>query len=176
MDSRWLGVIVLIIIVALGGWYVFTNPTTSQVPVTETIPPPEEVTTTTANMPPAPVTVTYIDTGFSPSSVTVSEGQGVTWTNQSSRTMWVASAMHPAHTIYDGTNKDTHCAAGYAGEAPFDQCVAVPAEGSYTLTFTKAGDWKYHNHTNATDFGSVVVTAAQAVEGTSPTTTTVDVQ
>ncbi len=154
MDSRWLGVIVLIIIVVLGGWYVFSHPSASQAPVTETLPSPEAAATTTP-----PALVAYTDTGFSPKSVTVNQGQGVTWTNQSSRTMWVASAMHPVHSVYDGTNKDTHCAAGYTGEAPFDECTAVPAGGTYTFTFTEVGNWKYHNHASDADFGDVTVTA-----------------
>jgi plastocyanin len=68
--------------------------------------------------------------------------------------MWVASAMHPAHVVYDGTTKDAHCAAGYTGPVPFDQCASGT---SYSFTFTKAGEWKYHNHVNASQFGSVTV-------------------
>ena len=161
MDSRWLGVIVLIIIVLLGGWYVFSHPSTSQAPVTEELPVTEEATTTASTMP-APVTVTYTDTGFSPASVTIVEGQTVTWINQSSHTMWVASAMHPTHMVYDTTSKDTHCAAGYTGETPFDECVAADAGESYSFTFAKAGTWKYHDHASAGMSGTVVVTAPTA--------------
>src|SRR3989344_5306189 len=99
MDSRWLGVIVFIIIVALGGWYILSNPSTGQAPsgepaVTEEVP----AETPPAATVPAPATLTYTDTGFSPASVTVTEGQTVTWVNQSSKQMWVASARHPDHT------------------------------------------------------------------------------
>ena len=73
--------------------------------------------------------------------------------------------MHPSHVVYDGTGKDAHCAPSYTGAAPFDECGAVGSSGSFTFTFTKSGDWKYHNHANAADFGTVVVTAVPAVSG-----------
>jgi plastocyanin len=158
MDSRWLGVIVLIIIVALGGWYVFSHPSTSQAP-SEVASPTEEMATTTESVTPVPVTVLYTDQGFSPSTVTITEGQTVMWINQSSHTMWVASAMHPTHLVYDNTSKDAHCAAGYAGPTPFDECTADAAGASYSFTFGKAGSWKYHDHANSSMFGTVVVTA-----------------
>ena len=123
------------------------------------------------------MTVTYTDTGFSPASVTVTEGQTVTWVNQSSKQMWVASARHPDHTVYDSSTKDAHCAAGYTGAVPFDECKGDTAGASYSFTFTKAGDWKYHNHVNAADFGTVVVTGAPSASGGTSVTasTSVDV-
>ncbi len=126
-------------------------------------------------MPLAPVTVTYTDSGFSPASVTVTQGQTVIWVNQSSHSMWVASAVHPTHTVYGGTNKNAHCAEGYTGSMPFDECAAVTSGSSYSFTFDKVGDWKYHNHANVADFGSVTVTAP-AVEGAASTTTAVNVE
>ncbi len=173
MDSRWLGGAVVIIIVALGGWYVFSHPS-SPAPITETRPVTDQTSTTTTtttstNMPLAPVTVMYTDNGFSPASVTIAQGQTVTWVNQASDKMWVASGVHPTHMVYDGTSKSQHCVAGYAGPVPLDECAAVASGASYSFTFDKAGDWKYHNHTSAADIGEIVVTAAPAV--TASTTT-----
>lgn len=158
MDSRWLGVIVLIIIVAIGGWYVLSNPTVDTTDV-----PGGEIATTTGDgaagdTVPAPVVVTYTDQGFSPSEVTVARGQAVTWVNESSGPMWVASAMHPDHVVYDGTDRTAHCAAGYTGPAPFDKCKGEGPGARYTFTFDKEGTWRYHDHINASRFGSVIVT------------------
>jgi plastocyanin len=170
MDSRWLGVIVLLIIVVAGGWYIFSNPVAAPEPT-------DQVATTTdsgaaGGTLPAQVVVRYTDEGFMPAEVTVPVGRTVTWTNESSGKMWVASAMHPDHVVYGGTNRTVHCAEGYTGSVPFDQCVAVDPGASYTFTFDKQGTWKYHDHINASRFGSVIVTEAVIDAGAS---TTIDV-
>ena len=175
MDSRWLGVIVLIIILGAGGWYIFSHPVTPT-PVTDETPSVTDTTdqqasTTTTNVPPTPVTITYTDSGFSPKTVTVQPGQTVMWVNRSSHGMWVAAAAHPSHTVYDGTSKDMHCASNYTGAVPFDECGANP---NYSFTFGKVGTWKYHNHTSAGMTGTVVVAAVPAV--TASTSVNVQVQ
>ena len=86
-------------------------------------------------------TITYSDTGFSPQSLTVKMGTPVTFINNSSGPMWVASAPHPQHTDYP----------------EFNQLKSVEKGGEYTFTFDKVGTWKYHNHMNASSFGSVTV-------------------
>ena len=102
-----------------------------------------------------PVTITYDGTSFSPKTVTIKVGQSVTWVNQSSNQMWIASNPHPLHNGYDGTTEQQHCAPGYTGAAPLDECAA---NNSFTFTFTKVGTWGYHNHEGAEDGGTVVVT------------------
>jgi plastocyanin len=103
---------------------------------------------------PTSVTVTLTSSGFSPSNVTVKKGGTVTFVNQGGGQMWIGSDEHPTHTEYDSTNRQTHCAAGYTGAKPFDQCATG---NSYTFTFTKAGSFDYHNHTQPTQNGSVTV-------------------
>lgn len=85
--------------------------------------------------------VAYKDFGFIPKNISVKKGTTVTFRNNSSRGMWVASAPHPSHTILP----------------EFDELVSVSNGKSYTFTFEKVGTWKYHNHMNPSDFGSVVV-------------------
>lgn len=85
--------------------------------------------------------VTYTDTGFAPTPLIVKKGTTVTYVNESSRGMWVASAVHPTHQLLPG----------------FDQLSAVPKAGMYEYTFTKVGTWVYHNHVSPRDTGSVVV-------------------
>ncbi len=99
-------------------------------------------------------TVTYNGSSFSPAEVTIKKGDKVTFTSTAGN-MWVASGPHPEHTGYDTSSRAAHCAAGYGGVAPFDQCVAGT---SYTFTFGKVGTWPYHNHIKLGAFGKVIVT------------------
>ena len=157
MQKTVFWIIAIVIIVA--GWY-FWSANSVQAPVTDINTESEAVSGQNANddaqatsTPPIPVTVAYDGSGFAPSSVTIKKGDTVTF-NSASGNMWVASAPHPAHTGYDGTPLEKHCAAGYIGEAPFDQCASGT---SFTFTFGKTGTWKYHNHLNPRAYGSVTV-------------------
>lgn len=85
--------------------------------------------------------ISYTDSGFSPKSITVKSGDTVVFKNESSRGMWVASAPHPMHTDYP----------------EFDAKKVYAKEEMYSFTFQKVGAWKFHNHVNPMDFGSVTV-------------------
>lgn len=86
--------------------------------------------------------VSYTDSGFLPKSITVKQGTLLTFTNNSSRGMWVASAVHPTHQLLPG----------------FDELKSVQKGGMYEYAFTAVGTWKYHNHVAPGDTGVVVVT------------------
>ena len=103
---------------------------------------------------PSVATVTYDGTSYTPSTVTIKKGGTVTFTDTTTGTMWVASAMHPDHTKYDNTSLSQHCASGYTGDKPFDQCKQGK---SFTFTFNKTGEFPYHDHKNASVFGKVIV-------------------
>lgn len=161
MDGKTIGAVVLVLVVIAGGWYLLSStpaeaPTetgaTSQMPANGTTTPQ----TTTENVAPD-VAVVYTDQGFSPQSITVPLGTKVVFTNQSSVNMWVASAMHPTHMVYSGTNLSQHCPD--TTNTAFDACTATAPGGTYSFTFTKEGTWKYHDHVDASKFGSVTVTA-----------------
>lgn len=163
MNGNAIWVFIVLIIVIVGGWFLFRG-TPAQAP-TVTDQTASVVSTTTdavaTTTPIAPaVTVNYTDQGFSPKSVSISLGTVVTFVNQSSGNMWVASAVHPAHAAYSGTSLSQHCPD--TTNISFDECTAVASGNSFSFTFTKAGTWKYHNHTKASDFGAVTVTAESA--------------
>jgi plastocyanin len=88
------------------------------------------------------VVVTFTDKGFSPSPMKVKVGTTVTFVNESSSGMWVASDPHPTHTLLPG----------------FDELTSVGKGGTYEYTFTKIGTWTYHNHLTPTVKGTVIVT------------------
>ncbi|KND49153.1 MAG: hypothetical protein AB203_02025 [Parcubacteria bacterium C7867-008] len=102
-------------------------------------------------------TITYTDAGFSPKTVSVKLGDTVTFVNNSSHDMWVASDAHPTHTDYDGTNTMQHCSKGANTNGTFDECNPAPSGTKYSFTFKKAGTFEYHNHVRASDSGSVTV-------------------
>lgn len=108
--------------------------------------------TGSAQTAPMSATVTYSSSGFSPASVTIAKGGTVTFVSQSGG-MWVAADFHPTHGQYDGSDRATHCVAGFSPK-PFDQCATG---GSYSFTFTKTGSFGYHNHAAAQMGGTVIV-------------------
>ena len=101
------------------------------------------------------ISVTYTDEGFTPKNMTIVKGDTVTFINKSSRDVWPASAMHPTHTVYDGTSLSQHCPDTTA--TAFDSCESVAPDSSWTFTFTKAGEWTYHDHLNPRNTGKVIV-------------------
>lgn len=110
-------------------------------------------TQTSSGTPAMAVTVNYDGNSFTPNAVAIKQGGTVTFVSNGAP-MWVASDLHPTHTQYDGTSRNTHCAPGYSGPAPFDQCSSGT---TYSFTFDKVGRWTFHNHLDASKVGSVTV-------------------
>lgn len=100
-------------------------------------------------------TVTYSASGFSPATLTVKKGATVTFKNQSASQMWVASAIHPTHTVYPGSGLEK-CGTAEAGGI-FDACRGLAAGGEYKFTFNETGSWAYHNHLQASHTGRINV-------------------
>ncbi len=157
-NALW--VIIAIIIIGGGYWWwsmsaapaMVDENASSSAPVTATTTDTSATTPVTA---PQTVTVTYDGKAFSPSAVTVKVGDTVLFKDAANKNMWVASDEHPTHTEYDGSSRTTHCAAGYTGTTPFDQCKGENAD--YSFTFTKAGAIEYHDHLNPGAHGTVTV-------------------
>jgi len=78
---------------------------------------------------------------FVPETLTISQGDRVTWTNEGSRSVWPASNNHPTHKLYLG----------------FDSLKGLKLGGSYSFTFNEVGTWKYHNHLRSSVRGTVIV-------------------
>ncbi|MEK7107874.1 MAG: DoxX family membrane protein [Patescibacteria group bacterium] len=93
--------------------------------------------------------VTFTDTGYSPNTLIIKNGETVVFKNQSSRTMWPASAMHPTHREYPTTG-------GCLGST-FDACKGVQPSDSWSFKFDFIGAWKYHDHLNPGNTGTIIV-------------------
>jgi plastocyanin len=99
--------------------------------------------------------VTYTKDGFSPKEITINAGDTVRFENESGPNMWVASAFHPTHTTYSDTSLNEHCPD--TDNTTFDACTNYEAGTNWDFTFTKTGEWGYHNHSRANHFGKVIV-------------------
>ena len=86
------------------------------------------------------VSVTYTENGFSPSTVSVKSGSKLKVINNSGRSIDFASNPHPIHTDMLELNFG----------------VIKPGE-SKNATLTKKGEWRYHDHFNASAGGKISV-------------------
>ena len=93
--------------------------------------------------------ITYSDQGYLPKVLHVNIGSVVTFKNESSKTNWTASGVHPTHTVYPTTG-------GCIGST-FDACEGVQPGDSWSFKFDVAGNWDYHDHLHPLDFGTIVV-------------------
>jgi plastocyanin len=85
-------------------------------------------------------TVVLTSDGFSPKTLTVSVGEEVVWVNNSGGSATVDSSVHPTHRDHPELNLGTF----EDGE-------------EHKLVFDKPGTYNYHDHLNASRFGTVVV-------------------
>lgn len=93
--------------------------------------------------------VNYTSSGFSPQTIDIKSGDTVIFKNQSSINVWPASAVHPTHAVYP-------TAGGCIGST-FDACKGISPGNSWSFKFETKGSWKYHNHLNPGQNGTVVV-------------------
>lgn len=158
MSKNTIITIIVIVIVLAGGllWY-----KSAKAPESQTAPAagtnetaPNQTGSQTGAT--GEATVVYSENGFSPKTLTVKKGVAVTFKNQADKEMWVASAMHPEHKAYSGTSLAEHCPD--LSNAAFDACQGYKKGESWSFKFDKTGDWKYHNHLDASEFGAVIVT------------------
>ena len=162
MKTSTLAVIVILILIIGGGvWYFMPTaapqPAAPVVSVTDTgpapIPGPSGVQVSISTSTAATSSEVHLTaTGFSPKSVTIKRGGTVTFINDTTGKMWVASGDHPSHTAYASTTLKEHC--GDEVDVSFDECKAA---NTYSFTFQKPGNWNYHNHLTPTQFGTIVV-------------------
>lgn len=165
--------VAIIVIGAVGYWYSMTQTaqaptiTANNIGAADNTPPSDtqqanstdgvsadiNAGVTTGSIPTS-VTIVYTANGFSPKTATIKKGGTVTFVNQGTGQMWIASAPHPAHTGYDGTSRTEHCAAGYAGAKPFDECSAGT---TFSFIFGQVGSFNYHNHLGSDNFGTISV-------------------
>ena len=147
-------VIVIVIVIILGGiWYFASNKTSENV-----IPVPESTVPESSGTVPeqqAENVVVATGSGFSPSVIMVNQGETVKFGNGGSQPVWVASAIHPTHTVYP--NSDIAKCNTPQAENMFDACKGVAPGEVWSFKFDAKGTWGYHDHLNPSSNGKVIV-------------------
>lgn len=111
------------------------------VPTNTTTPPATGEPTVPQDPDIAVFEIVYNGTSFSPSQLTIKNGDVVIFKNESNKSFWPASGPHPEHTNYP----------------EFDPKKAIAAGQDWQFKFTKAGSWPFHDHLNASVFGKITV-------------------
>lgn len=133
----------LAVIVVLGAVFLLSNNANkSNTNQTTSTPTQTETTTTTApSADSADAAVTITASGYEPRTMSVKAGTKVVWTNSSGQIGNVSSVPHPTHSTYPPLN---------LGDFSDGETVS--------LVFNEPGTYGYHNHLNASQTGTVVVT------------------
>ncbi|MEK6844114.1 MAG: plastocyanin/azurin family copper-binding protein [Nanoarchaeota archaeon] len=99
--------------------------------------------------------VEITSSGFSPQTLNINQGDKVTFVNKDSNPHWPASAMHPTHTVYPGSDIKKCDTA----EQPiiFDSCRGLKQGEEWSFTFNEKGNWNYHDHIAAGLRGTIIV-------------------
>ncbi|OGN14409.1 MAG: hypothetical protein A3J47_03145 [Candidatus Yanofskybacteria bacterium RIFCSPHIGHO2_02_FULL_43_22] len=153
-------IILVVVAVVLIGIIVFLYTRNSgEVPALSPIPTltpiVEETSTPLPIVSESKVTVTYSDSGYSPATATVKKDDTVIFDNESSKMMWTASAVHPTHKAYPGSDI-VFCGMPQLTGA-FDACRGYDSGESWEFRFNEAGTWKYHNHLQPNHTGTIVI-------------------
>ncbi len=152
MDNKaWVWVVVVIVI--LVGGFVYYNNYSSPANLPDNTP-------NGGNNPPVSSpkewTVATDGTTFNPKELTIKKGDTVTWKNEGESDVWPASATHPTHMVYPGSDIKK-CGTAEEG-AIFDACHGMKKGESWSFKFNEVGEWGYHDHMQTTVFGKIIVT------------------
>ncbi|MSR76155.1 MAG: hypothetical protein EXS68_01010 [Candidatus Ryanbacteria bacterium] len=155
--NKFLIGIVVVALIGVGGFIMLTGKEDAQAPTGDEVMKKED-TTVIEKKEEVMVKETVVKitkTGFVPNQVTIKMGEAVRFQNESGDASWPASAMHPTHTMYPGSDIkkcDTT-------EEPkiFDACRGLADGESWSFVFTEKGAWKYHDHVVSGKFGGITV-------------------
>jgi len=93
--------------------------------------------------------------GFFPKSLSINSGDSVKFINKVNIRAWPASAIHPTHTLYPGSNINK-CDTDEK-LTTFDACGELRSGESYSFMFDEVGSWTYHDHLDTSRTGTIIV-------------------
>lgn len=109
---------------------------------------------------------TYIhmyDDRYEPKDVTIEAGTTVIFENVGENEHWPATNIHPTHTLYPGSDIEK-CGTDEEDNL-FDACRGLKSGETYSFTFNKGGEWRYHDHIYPNLNGTITVTGSVEGEG-----------
>lgn len=149
--------IVVVVLVGGGAFYYFRKP--AEAPTNSAAQKTENTASVTPEVAATPkeetATVKISNDGFSPKELHVKQGTTVIFENETSETSAPASAKHPTHTVYPGS--DVNKCGTQEQSKIFDSCAGIPAGKTWSFTFNEKGSWGYHDHLKPQFFGKIIV-------------------
>lgn len=128
--------LVAIVIIGVGGYVLYKNNYSSN----SSAPSTSSQSSSSGSNQKAAATITYSNSGFSPSTTTVKSGSTVAIKNTSSSDMRLQSNPHPTHTDDTDLNIGT-----------------VAAGQTKSFTVTNKGTFGFHNHLNPGDTAKITI-------------------
>ncbi len=157
MNSKYLFTILAVVVLIIIALFVFnSNKDTDQLAGntnatanTNTAPSNNNTNTPPANIDQAQpdgndvavFEINFDGKAFTPSQLTIKQGDVVVFKNNSTGSFWPASGPHPQHTNYP----------------EFDPKKSIGPGQSWEFKFTKVGTWPFHDHLTPTAFGKIIV-------------------
>lgn len=84
--------------------------------------------------------VSYTDSGFEPAQISITKGDTIRFTNNSSGKLWVAAS---GNTLYPSAGKE-------CGSSALDSCAPFDPMDFWEFTFDAAGEWELVNNLDKT--------------------------
>ena len=146
---------ILLLVAVVGGIFLFSAVSKNPVKTAGVINNPDEnseqITENSGNV------IEITSSEFAPETLTISKGETVTFINKDTEEHWPASAMHPTHTFYPGSDI-AKCFDDETDKSTlFDSCSGLSEGESWSFTFNEVGSWGYHDHLNANLHGKIIV-------------------
>lgn len=139
MNTKLIGIVGVVVVLVVA--VVIVVSTKSSAPAnTPAVANPSPTVTQATEEKSSSTDVTVTANGFEAKDITIKAGDKVTWTNESGTKVTVNSAVHPTHLLW-----------------PFLNLGSFEDGQSVSVVFEKAGEYKYHNHFNSSQVGSVTV-------------------
>jgi len=95
--------------------------------------------------------VTHPFPAYTPArAVTITKGQTVRFTNNSSHLLWIASIGDAQRPLYPKVQNG-------CGSSRLDSCIPIASQDFWEFSFTQEGTWRYAGNLDKTRTGTVVV-------------------